>query len=113
MLTNADATVYHRVRDKAGDKWERKYLHAVWWHTGILTGITTNGIKTANGLTNVLTVRIPDVSIEVKTGDYIVAGNCEADMETLKDLKGQDYFCVTGAHYNRFGSNPHIKVVAQ
>lgn len=113
MITNADATVYHRVRDNAGDTWERKYLPTVWWHEGIVSGITTNGIKTANGLTNVLTVRIPDISVEVKTGDYIVEGNCGVDMETVKDLKGLDYFCITGANYNRFGNNPHIKVVAQ
>lgn len=113
MLTNAEATVYHRVRDNLGDIWEKKYLPAVWWHEGIAAGITTNGIKTANGLTNVLTVRIPDISVEVTTGDYIVAGNCKIDMETVKDLKGEDYFCVTGANYNRFGNNPHIKVVAQ
>lgn len=113
MLTNADATVYHRVRGPSGDKWERKYLPAVWWHKNIIASITTNGLKTANGLTNVLTVRIPDVTVEVKTGDYVVEGLCEIDMETVKDLKGVGYFCVTGANYNRFGSNPHIKVVAQ
>lgn len=113
MLTNADATVYHRVRSPSGDKWERKYLPAVWWHKNIIAGITTNGLKTANGLTNVLTVRIPDITVEVKKGDYVVEGLCEIDMETVKDLKEVEYFCVTGANYNRFGSNPHIKVVAQ
>lgn len=113
MLTNADVTLYHRVRIPSGDKWERKYLPAVWRHKNIIAGITTNGIKTANGLTNVLTVRIPDITVEVKTGDYIVEGLCEIDMETVKDLKCLEYFCVTGANYNRFGSNPHIKVVAQ
>lgn len=113
MLTNADVTVYHRVRIPSGDKWERKYLPAVWWHKNIIAGITTNGLKTANGLTNVLTVRIPDITVEVKTGDYIVEGACEINMETVNDLKDLEYFCVTGAFYNRFGSNPHIKVVAQ
>ena len=51
--------------------------------------------------------------MEVKKGDYVVEGFCEIDMETVKDLKEVEYFCVTGANYNRFGSNPHIKVVAQ
>lgn len=113
MLTNADVTVYHRVRSPSGDKWERKYLPAVWLYKNIIAGITTNGLKTANGLTNVLTVRIPDISVELKKGDYVVEGFCEIDMETVKDLKEVEYFCVTGANYNRFGNNPHIKVVAQ
>lgn len=113
MLTNADVTVYHRVRIPSGDKWEKRYLPEVWWHKNIIAGITTNGLKTANGLTNVLTVRIPDITVEVSKGDYIVEGDCGIDMETVKDLKAVEHFCVTGANYNRFGSNPHIKVVAQ
>lgn len=113
MLTNADATIYHRVRNLSGDEWKKQYVPEVWWHEDIMAGITTNGLKTANGLTNVLTVRIPDVSIDVKKGDYIVAGCCGIEMKTVKDLKEKEYFCVTGANYNRFGSNPHIKVVAQ
>ena len=80
MLTNADVTVYHRVRSPSGDKWERKYLPAVWLYKNIIAGITTNGLKTANGLTNVLTVRIPDISVELKKGDYVVEGFCEIDM---------------------------------
>lgn len=113
MLTNADATIYHRVRNNAGDEWKKEYVPAVWWHEGIIAGITKEGLKTANGLTNVLTVRIPDLSVDVRKGDYIVAGACDIEIETVKDLKEVGYYCVTGANYNRFGSNPHIKVVAQ
>lgn len=113
MLANADATVYHRARDNAGDRWERAYLPKVWWHKNIIAGITANGLKTANGLANVLTVRIPDISVNVENGDYIVEGFCSIEMETVRDLKGIEYFCVVGANYNQFGSSPHIKVVAQ
>lgn len=113
MLTNTDATLYHRMRSKGNDGWQKTYLPAVWWYENIAASITTNGLKITNGLTNVLTVRIPNVSVDVKKGDYIVAGSCDIEIETVKDLKGEDYFCVTGANYNRFGNNPHIKVVAQ
>lgn len=115
MLTNMDATLYHLIRKKnnADDEWQKTYLPEVWWYKNITSGITTNGMKTANGATNVLTVRIPDISAEVRKGDYIIAGSCDIEMETVKDLKEIDYFCVVGVNYNRFGSNPHIKVVAQ
>ena len=69
MLTNMDATLYHRMRGRENDGWQKTYLPAVWWYENIAASITTNGLKITNGLTNVLTVRIPDVSIDVKKGE--------------------------------------------
>lgn len=110
MITNADCTVYRRIRGNSsdGDSWEREYIPEVWWFENTKSSITSNGLKSAD----VLTVRIPDTSVQVKKGDYIVKGDCGVSMETVKDLSGYEYFCVTGANYNTFGDNPHIKVVA-
>ncbi|MGN1165077.1 MAG: DUF6751 family protein [Lachnospiraceae bacterium] len=108
MITNADATIFHRIRNNDGDSWQKTYLSEVWWYENCKSGVTTNGLKTAD----VLTVRIPDTSIEVKKGDYIVKGKCDIEMKTVKDLSTVSYHCIEGANYNTFGMNPHIKVVA-
>lgn len=109
MLTNSDATIYSRNRADSGDTWTRVYVPKVWWYENSGSTITTNGMKSN---ASVLTVRIPDISVQVKKGDYIVKGECGIMMESVKDLEGCAGYCVTGANYNRFGANPHIKVVA-
>lgn len=108
MITNADCTIYSRIRNgSSDDAWLRQYVPECWWFENAKSAITTNGLKSAN----VLTVRIPDLSVVVKTGDYIIKGDCSIEMQTVKDLPESEYFVVTGANYNRFGMNPHIKVV--
>lgn len=109
MITNSDCTVYHRIRNhsESKDTWERQYVPKCWWFETTKAAITTSGLKAAD----VVTVRIPDLSIRAKKGDYIVQGNCPVEMETVKDLSGIEHFAVTGANYNRFGDEPHIKVV--
>lgn len=109
MITNTDCTLYKRIRENPndGDAWERIHIPGVWWFENTQSAITTNGLKSAD----VLTVRIWDTSVQVKKGDYLVKGNCSVSMNTVKDLSGYEYFCVTGANYNIFGDNPHIKVV--
>lgn len=108
MLTNTDATLYRRAYDPSTrlDGWERVHLPAVWWHEEEQSSVTTNGRKTAD----VYTVRITDLSVQVKKDDYLVRGNCRIPMRTAKDLADTDHFKVSGANYNRFGGNPHIKV---
>lgn len=108
MLTNADCTIYRRIRDGDNDTWKKQYIPQCWWFIEAKSSVTTNGLKSAD----VLTVRIPDLSVSIKKGDYLVKGNCPIAINTVKDLKEYDYFLVTTANYNRFGSNPHIKVVA-
>lgn len=108
MITNASCTLFRRVRKAECDEWECQHLPTVWWYLETTSSITTDGLKSAD----VLTVRIPDVFVQVKKGDYLVKGNCPVQMQTVKDLKNYEYFCITGANYNAFGDNPHIKVVA-
>lgn len=113
MITNADATLYHRIRGKSkeGDTWQKVYLPSVWWYENISSSKTTNGMKTTNGATSALTVRIPDVFVEIQKDDYLVKGDCDVEMDTVKSLSGISHYCVTGVKYNTFGSNPHVKVV--
>lgn len=109
MLTNSDCTIYRRIHDPSidCDTWEKQYVPKCWWFVSPKSTITTEGLKSAD----VLTVRIPDLSVKVKKGDVILQGECDVDMKTLKDLSGLEYFKVTSANHIHFGLNPHIKVV--
>lgn len=109
MLTNTDITIYNREHDPETrlDSWKRVYVPEAWWYKNEKASITTNGLKSAD----VYTIRIPDTSIVLKKDDYIVKGNCNVAMETVKDLDGLEKTRVTSVNYNTFGSNPHIKAV--
>lgn len=109
MITNSDCTIYHRIRNLSDSKdtWQRQYVPECWWFESTKSSITTGGQKSAD----VLTVRIPCLTFAVQKGDYMVKGNCELEIETIKDLSSVESFKVTMANYNRFGYNQHIKVV--
>lgn len=109
MLTNTDITIYNREYDPETrlDSWKRVYVPEAWWYKNEKASITTNGLKSAD----VYTIRIPDTSITLKKDDYIVKGNCNVAMETVKDLDGLEKTRVTSVNYNTFGGNPHIKAV--
>lgn len=111
MLTNADCTIYSRDYDSEKDcfVWKKQYVSECWWFENTKSDIITNGLKSAD----VLTVRIPDLSVSVKKDDVILKGKCDVEMQTVKDLAGLEYFKVTKANYNSFGCNPHIKVVGE
>ena len=108
MLTNTDATLYHRHYNPETrlDEWGCTYIPALWWHEAEQSSVTTEGRKTADAYT----VRIPDITVLVKKDDYLVRGQCSIQMKTAKDLTGTEYFKVSAANYNRYGGNPHIKV---
>lgn len=109
MLTNTDITIYNREYDPESrlDAWNRVYVPGAWWYKNEKASITTDGLKSAD----VYTIRIPDTSITLKKDDYIVKGNCNVAMETVKDLDGLEKTRVTSVNYNTFGGNPHIKAV--
>lgn len=109
MLTNTDITIYNRTYDPKTrlDTWKRVYVPEVWWFKKEQSSITTDGRKNAD----VYTIRIPDTSVEVKKDDYLVKGDCQIAMQTIKDLDGLEKTRATSVNYNTFGSNPHIKVV--
>lgn len=109
MLINSDCTIYHRIRPAGSSEfqWEKQYVRECWWFVETKSGVTTEGLKSAD----VLKLRIPDLSVKVEKGDIIVKGNCTVEMQTVKDLKDTEYFTATSANYNQFGDSPHIKVV--
>lgn len=109
MLTNTDITIYHREYDSKlrMDQWKRIYVPKAWWHKDEKSSVTTDGLKQAD----VITIRIPDTTIEVAKDDYIARGNCPVKMQTIKDLSGREFAKVTSVNRNLFGGNPHIKVV--
>ena len=108
MLTNSSATLYsRRYDDKLHlDVWKKTFIKEVWWHESEASAVTSDGLKRAD----VFTIRIPDTSVIIKKDDYLVKGECDIDMTTVKDLKGTKYCKVTATNYNAFGSNQHIKV---
>ena len=109
MLTNTDITIYNRKYDPESrlDTWSRVYISEAWWYKNEKASITTEGLKQAD----VFTIRIPDTSIALKKDDYIVKGNCDVEMKTVKELDGLEKTRITSVNYNTFGDNPHIKVV--
>lgn len=109
MLINSDCTIYRRIYDPSidCDTWQKQYVPECWWFVGPKSTITTEGLKSAD----VLTVRIPDLSVKVKKDDILVKGNCTIELKTVNDLKEIEYFKATTVNYNRFGDSPHIKVV--
>lgn len=109
MLTNTDITIYNREYDPESrlDTWSRVYVPEAWWYKNEKASITTEGLKQAD----VYTIRIPDTSIALKKDDYIVKGNCNVEMQTVKDLDGLEKTKITSVNYNTFGGNPHIKAV--
>lgn len=109
MITNTDVTLYSRKYNPETrlDEWERSYIPAVWWYKNEKSQITTDGLKQAD----TYTVRILDTSVEIKKDDYLVKGECQIDIQTIKDLDRVDKTRVTSVNYNTFGGNPHIKVV--
>lgn len=109
MLINSDCTVYNRIRSPGSNEfqWKRQYVPECWWFVETKSTITTEGLKSAD----VLHLRIPDLSVEIKKDDIVVKGNCALGIQTVKDLKEHEHFKVTTANYNKYGDNPHIKVV--
>ena len=108
MITNTDITIFRRQYDPETrqDVWSAEYVPEAWWFRDNKASVTTDGLKTAD----VYTVRIPDITVSVKRDDYIVKGEFDVEMHTVKDLNGYEKLKVTAANYNTFGSNPHIKI---
>lgn len=107
MLTNTDLTIYHRVHEESSDTWQRQYVKKAWHHENSESTVGENGILMADKHT----ARITDLTIIVAKDDYVVVGEGPEIIETVRDLEGFDYFRVLGANYNKYGLNPHIKVV--
>lgn len=109
MLIRSDCTIFSRKRNPSTgcDEWKKQYVPECWWFVETKSGITTEGLKSAD----VLKARIYDLEVKVKKDDILVKGDCRIEIETVKDLAGCEYFKVITANYNTFGSNPHIKVV--
>lgn len=109
MLTNTGITIYNRNYSKAfgHDEWEKIYIPKAWWFKEEKSTLTAEGRINAD----VYTIRIPGTDAVIKKDDYIVRGNCNIKMETVKDLENVEKVRVTSVNYNTFGDNPHIKVV--
>ena len=108
MLTNADCTIYTGIPSSGEMVYKRQYISECWWFLDTKTAITTEGLKTAD----ILKLRIPDMTVQVKKGDVVVKGDCKIEIETIKDLKKRQYYKVIKVNYNDFGDEPHIRVEA-
>lgn len=109
MLINSDCTIFSRKYNPSTgcDEWKKQYVPECWWFIETKSSITTEGLKSAD----VLKVRIYDLDVKVKKDDVIMQGYFGKKINTIKDLNNCEYFKVITANYNRFGNNPHIKVV--
>lgn len=109
MLTNTGVTIYNRNYSKAlgHDEWKKIYIPKAWWFKEEKSTLTAEGRINADAYT----IRIPGTDAVIKKDDYIVRGNCNIKIETVKDLENVEKVRVTSVNYNGFGDNPHIKVV--
>ena len=111
MITNADITVFHLVKDEKTrmEKWKRFNYKDVWWfEKDSVTEI--NGFKNNNSLD----VRIPyrlDLDIEnFSKGDLILKGLVDKDIQSSSELSEYNVYTITSLMNNNFGSNKHIHI---
>lgn len=104
MIGNTDITIFHRVNNQFTNP---QHVDGCWWFAKHKSTPTTSGLISADETT----IRIWDMDVKVSKDDYIVKGCRKNPIDSVKDLHGLDYIKVTGANYNSFGGNPHVKVV--
>lgn len=111
MLTNASATLYRRIYNPQTrlDTWQREFIPAVWWFRSESSSVDADGLHRAD----TVTVRIPDISIQIKKEDILVKGECDVDIQKPSDLEDVEAIKVMAVNYNNFGDTPHIKVGGQ
>lgn len=108
MITNTDITIYSRTYNPSTrlDEWKKIYVPEAWWFKDEKAILETDGIRTSD----MYTVRITDLNIKIKKDDYIIKGNCQKEIQTIKDFNEYEIMHVTAVNYNQFGDTPHIKV---
>ena len=106
MYTNADITLYSKVYDTTTrlDKWERHEIRDVFWDSAQGANIIKSGMSTADSVT--VFVPLANISIEPKTGDYIVKGIIQEEFTKITDLTKNyaDAHVVTTVDKKDFGS---------
>ena len=106
MYTNADITLYSKVYDTTTrlDKWERHEIKGVFWDSAQGANIIKSGMSTADSVT--VFVPLANISIEPKTGDYIVKGIIQEEFIKITDLTKNyaDAHVLTTVDKKDFGS---------
>lgn len=111
MICNSSLTIYHYEYDELNriNKWIRFNYENVWFFGGRGAGLN-EGYDNANDVK----IRIPydkNEGLDVKnfrTGDIIVQGTLEQDINVQQDLDNYEIYNITSITNNTFGNNPHI-----
>lgn len=105
MLTNADATLYHKTYDPAlrADVWTRTARPGVSWYGGQAVAVGKDGLSAAD----VYRVRIcTDGTLEAAPGDIVCRGlREEADPKAARRAAAES-FVVTAVRDARRGARP-------
>ncbi len=106
MYTNADMTLYKKEYDTTTkkEKWVRHEIKNVFWDSAQGANIIKSGMSTADSVT--VFVPLANISIEPKTGDYIVKGIIQEEFIKITDLtkKYADAHVLTTVDKKDFGS---------
>ena len=111
MITNADITVFHLIKDEDSrlEKWKRFNYEKVWWFEKD-TITESNGFRDNNSLD----IRIPyRENLNIKNfskGDIVLKGLIEKDIQSSSELSEYNIYTVTSLTNNVFGSNKHIHI---
>lgn len=106
MVTNANATIYHKVYNSETrlDEWHRQYIKGVNWFEKRAVSVGENGLNSADELI----VRIPiasfDGELDCAPGDYILRGIFSDNVKGASDLIKLGAHLVTAVRDNRIGS---------
>lgn len=107
-----DCTVYNKILDKTTRSYEytRTNIPGVFFDENQGINVQKSGTDSAN---SVLVV-IPDITVAIHKGDYIIKGNIQDNFTILADLQSKyNVYVVTSVDLKDFGNLQHIEVGAK
>lgn len=113
MITNADLTVYHLIKDDTTrmGKWERHNYEKIWWFSK--ESVTqVDGYENSNNLDIRITYKNRD-NLDIKNfskGDIVLKGIIKKDINSIAELSEYETYVITSTSNNDFGNNPHIHI---
>ena len=111
MISNADLTVYHKVKDDATrmEKWIRFPYRNIWWFENSSV-VQADGYKNSNNVEIRISYR---EELDIKNfskGDIVLKGIIKKDIKSSSELSEYETYVITSIKNNNFGKNPHIHI---
>ena len=115
MLVNSDLTLYHKTLNNLTkiEEYSRHYYEKVWCY--LSESATLNkGVNKSNNLVVRISYELnPGLDInDINKDDIVIIGNHE-DINSVSDLKEENFYKVVGITNNTFGTEKHIHLRCQ